>query len=168
MEHSPVVVGVDGSDPAYAAVTWAAREADHRRAPLRIVHVLEWRPGKPGDRHGHAYLEPMWAEATRRAHEAAPRVAVRADALLGRPVERLAELARDADLLVVGHRGRGGFAGMRLGSVSDRVARRASCPVAVVRGRAAPDGPVVAGVDGLPAAGGVLRGAFEAAAARGA
>ncbi|MEV4347528.1 universal stress protein [Actinoplanes sp. NPDC049596] len=173
MDRRSIVVGADGSDPGYTAVAWAAREAGYRRAPLRIVHVLEGRPVDRGDRDERSYIEAMWAdsnsfitEATRRAHRIAPEVAVRSDTLLGRPVERLRELAREADLMVVGHRGRGGFAGLGLGSVGERVARRAPCPVAVVRGRITPDGPVVAGVDDSPAADAVLGTAFRAAADR--
>jgi nucleotide-binding universal stress UspA family protein len=69
--------------------------------------------------------------------------------------------------VVLGHRGRGGFAGLRLGSVSQRVATHTPGPVVVVRGHADADGPVVAGVDDSPAADLVLESAFAAAAGHG-
>ncbi|MFC7279994.1 universal stress protein [Paractinoplanes rhizophilus] len=84
----------------------------------------------------------------------------------GHPAARLLEIAHDAELLVLGYRGRGGFAGLRLGSAGQRVATHASGPVAVVRGHPSPDGPVVAGVDGSAAADHVLESAFTAAGVR--
>ncbi|SNY59159.1 universal stress protein [Paractinoplanes atraurantiacus] len=173
MQRRPIIVGVDGSDPGYAAVTWAAREAAHRRAPLRIVHVMDGHTAAPAGHDDRSHVEAAWSEsnalvdeATRRAANAAPDVSVRADSLLGRPLERLWELAGRAELMVVGYRGRGGFAGMRLGSVGERVARRAPCPVAVVRGHPAVRGPVVAGIDDSPVADAVLGTAFQSAADR--
>ncbi|MBM2616325.1 universal stress protein [Actinoplanes sp. LDG1-06] len=174
MTSRPVLVGLDGADPAASALVWAVDEAQRRHAPLRIVHVLEWHPVDSSELPGHTYVEVVWASgnalvaaAARRAAEIAPQLSVRSDTLLGRPAECLTNAARDAQLVVLGHRGRGGFAGMLLGSVSERVAGHASCPVAVVRGRAAADGPVVVGVDDSPAAGPVLADAFETAAGRG-
>ncbi|MCM4084851.1 universal stress protein [Paractinoplanes hotanensis] len=173
MTGSPVLVGIDGAAPAEAALDWAVDEARRRRAPLRIVHVLEWKPVASHELSGQTYVEVIWASgnalvgaAARRAREIAPELAVRSDTLLGHPAEILTDATRDAQLLVLGHRGRGGFAGMLLGSVSERVAGHASCPVAVVRGRSAPDGPVVVGIDDSPAAEYVLGSAFEAAAIR--
>ena len=66
---------------------------------------------------------------------------------------------------MLGNRGRGGFADLMLGSVSQRLAAHAPCPVVVVRGRPDPDGPVAAGVDDSPNADAVLAAAFSAAAA---
>jgi nucleotide-binding universal stress UspA family protein len=172
MNHRTVVVGIDGSDPGYAAVEWAAHEAHRREALLRIVHVLEWHPASAITTPGHTRAEALWAashtllaEARRRVH-VAPDAGIRSDSLLGRPIERLLELARDAELIAVGHRGRGGFAGMRLGSVSERLARRARCPVAVICGPPTENGPVIVGVDGGAGTDAVLNTAFEAASGR--
>ena len=79
----------------------------------------------------------------------------------------LLEASRGAEVLVLGSRGRGGFSGLLLGSVSQRLATDASCSVVVVRGRSdVSGGPVVAGVDDSPAASLVLEDAFKAAAAQ--
>lgn len=83
---------------------------------------------------------------------------------MGAPAERLVELTRDAELTVVGNRGRDGFTGLLMGSVSQHLATHAHGPVVVVRGRSdARQGPVVAGVDDSPAADLVLATAYEAA-----
>jgi nucleotide-binding universal stress UspA family protein len=172
MDPHAVVAGTAGNDFG-TVVDWAAGEAWRRRRPLRIVHVLEWNSGQARESGDGSYVERVWSAAAastnaaaRRARDLAPGLEVRADTLAGHPAPRLLDLAREADLVVVGHRGSGGFAGLRLGSVGLRVATHASCPVAVVRGRAAPDGPVVAAVDDTPAADQVLDTAFPAAAGR--
>src|SRR3954466_16096370 len=99
MNRRTMVVGIDGSDPGYAAVEWAAHEAHSRGAPLRIVHILEWHPVSAP---GNTRAEALWAashalldEARRRVHHIAPEVGIRSDSLLGRPIERLLDLARD-------------------------------------------------------------------------
>jgi nucleotide-binding universal stress UspA family protein len=166
-----IVVGIDGADPAETALRWAVDEARRRQAPLRIVHVLEWHPVDSSELPGHTYVEVIWASgnalvgaAVDQVRAIDPGLSVRSAVLLGRPAECLLDAAHDAQLVVLGHRGRGGFAGMLLGSVPERVASHASCPVAVVRGRSAADGPVVVGVDDSAAADFVLGSAFEAAA----
>jgi len=173
MKPRAIVVGAAGAEPGSQVVDWAAREARLRRRPLRIVHILEWDQDAAREAVGSTYVERVWSASTamtdsvtRRVRDLEPDVDVTAETLVGHPAARLLELAPAAELLVVGHRGRGGFAGLRLGSVSQRVATHAPCPVVVVRGRARPDGPVVAGVDDSPAADQVLDDAFVAAAAR--
>jgi nucleotide-binding universal stress UspA family protein len=175
MRNPSVVVGTDGTACGTAAVEWAAAEARRRRAPLRIVHAYEWDWHESRFDIGNEYIDVARAiaEATvsaarDRARALAPGIEIESRTLVGRAAPGLLQVSRDAALLVVGSRGRGGFAGLLLGSVSQRVATQASCPVVVVRGKADPSGPVVAGLDETPAAEQVLETAIESAAARGA
>ena len=172
MPDTAIVVGTDGTDPT--PVEWASREALRRDKPLRIVYAFEWDQAESVGAAGSEYVEAVWAAADtvteaalHRAREFAPVARIRSDALVGQPTTRLLEIADHAELVVVGHRGRNGFPGLQLGSVSRRIATQAACPVVVVRGRTMADGPVAAGVDDSPAADHVLRAAFEAAADRG-
>jgi nucleotide-binding universal stress UspA family protein len=171
MSARTIIVGTDGSPSAKAAVRWAAREAQLRDATLRIVHVFdwEWREARYDYSHDYADLSRKFAEGVAAAAHAqadaeAPGIRIDTEVLMGRAVPRLLAVVANAELLVLGHRGRGGFASLLLGSVSARLSARAACPVVVVRGRAdVTDGPVSAGVDDSPAADRVLETAFEAA-----
>jgi nucleotide-binding universal stress UspA family protein len=172
MKSGAIIVGTAGADSGDQAIEWAAREAQLRRLPLRIVHVIEWNQDEAREAGGSTYVERVWSSstamtfaATRHAQDIAPGVDVTADTLVGHPAECLLELGRDAALIVLGYRGGGGFAGLRLGSVGQRVATHAACPVAIVRGAPKTDGPIVAGVDDSPTADHVLDAAFAAAAA---
>jgi nucleotide-binding universal stress UspA family protein len=172
MRTRPVIVGTDGTENSKAAVIWAAREAQRRGLPLRIAHVFEWDWEEYRYSIGNDYIdvsrqmaEAVVNNATRQAQQVDPRLAIETDTLIGHTAARLLDIADQAELMVLGHRGRGGFAGLRLGSVSQRVATHAPCPVLVVRGREDPDGPVVAGLDDSPAADQVLETAFDAATA---
>ncbi|MBM2616361.1 universal stress protein [Actinoplanes sp. LDG1-06] len=173
MRNPSVVVGTDGTACGTAAVEWAAGEARRRRAPLRIVHAYEWDWHEVRYEIGNEYIDVAQAiaEATvstarDRARAVAPGIEIETATIIGHAAPGLIQFAREAALLVVGNRGRGGFAGLLLGSVSQRTALHAACPVVVVRGRANPSGPVVAGLDESPAAERVLAAAFECAAAR--
>jgi nucleotide-binding universal stress UspA family protein len=173
MKERAIVVGTAGADSGKIAIAWAAREASLHRRPLHIVHVLEWSPTEAREAGGSTYVERVWASsaamtdaATRQVRDVAPEVDVTADTLVGHPAARLLDIAHDAELMVLGFRGHGGFAGLRLGSVGQRVATHAACPVVVVRGRSVTDGPIVAGVDDSPVADHVLDNAFAAAAVR--
>jgi nucleotide-binding universal stress UspA family protein len=87
---------------------------------------------------------------------------------VGAPSAVLLEASEDADLVVIGSRGRGGFTGLLLGSVGAQVAAHSACPVAVIR-QPAPDGArtVVVGIDGSPAAEAALAFAFDEASHHG-
>jgi nucleotide-binding universal stress UspA family protein len=172
--NGKVVVGTDGTEAGSAAVTWAAREAQRRAVPLRIVHACD--PDWPESQFdiGNEYFdvtrelaEAVVGAARQQARQAAPDIDIRTDILLGGAVPRLLEASRGAELLVLGRPGRGGLGGLLHGSVSRRMATQAPCPVVVVRGRDDPAGPIAAGVDDSPAADAVLESVFAAAADQG-
>jgi nucleotide-binding universal stress UspA family protein len=146
-----IVVGVDGSPSAMAALRWAAGQAETMEQPLTVVTVVD-----------PAALSALWTDspedATRSAHLDAARreielmleklegergrpltgpVTVRAR--IGHPVDELVAAAEDADLLVVGSRGAGVVSRALLGSVSTGVVHHAPCTVVVVRGDDEPD-----------------------------
>ncbi|MEU8845632.1 universal stress protein [Streptomyces sp. NPDC048564] len=170
MTH-PVIAGVDGSASSLEAVEVAAREAQLRGAPLRIVHAFGHRPAggpswSPAD-HG---LEPMThgvlARAEELAHTVAPGVAVTRSVVAGEAVEVLDIESRSASLAVTGSRGLSGFSGLLLGSTAVHLAAHGHCPLMVVRGRPDPAGPVVLAVDGSEAGAGAVEFAFAEAALR--
>ncbi|WP_319460894.1 universal stress protein [Micromonospora sp. RTP1Z1] len=134
----PVVVGVDGSESSLLALGFAVERAEQRDVPLRVVRV--WEP--PGERRVPPGFDPVEATATERAaaenelarwRETFPDVEVDLRVSPGNPAALLVEASRDAQLVVVGSRGRGGLRGMLLGSVSQQLLHHARCPVAVVR-----------------------------------
>jgi nucleotide-binding universal stress UspA family protein len=146
-----VVVGTDGSPSAQRAVSWALGEARIRGADVRLVHAWmvplldalpePWAIGVPALDAGNeqrvhdkleeaagAFLDGVVNEARRRE----PTLGIEGELVEARPAHALLEAARGADLLVVGSRGGGGFAGLRLGSVSSQCVHHAPCPVVVV------------------------------------
>jgi nucleotide-binding universal stress UspA family protein len=142
-----IVVGVDGSAHAAAALRWAAEEATLRSATLEAVHAWSFVPvTTPAD----SGLVPMaWtdnvelldiprqsaedAAAAQVAEVLGPDHAATVTVSPGGPGEVLLDAAQDADLLVVGNRGRGNIKAALLGSTSAKVADEAPCPVVVVR-----------------------------------
>ncbi|MGW3725549.1 universal stress protein [Streptomyces sp. F001] len=162
-----VVVGVDGSASSLAAVEAAAREAQRRRAELRVVHAFSW-PVRPM----YAPLDPsplnrVVTEAAQRARSVTPDVEVGEAVVTGDAVAVLEAESRAADLVVVGPRGMGGFIGMLLGSTAVSLAAHSQCPVMVVRGEPEGAGPIVLGVDGSPEGEKAVDFAFAEAALRG-
>ncbi len=137
-----IVVGVDGSPESLEALAWAVDEAG--RTGGEIDAVLAYDSGLAWIDVGSDYQAPLLEHSATRAKavlhdaleglgvEASTSVPVRPLVLEGRPARVLVELARDADLLVVGSRGRGGFTGVMLGSVAQRCAGHSPCPVVVV------------------------------------
>src|SRR5262245_20456942 len=175
MKLGEIVVGVDGSPASRAAVEWAAAEAVRRKSELVVVHVYDWRVVGARVPVAGAYAgevraraEELVADATADARAIAPAVTVRGQAVVGAVGPTLVSLSTQARLVVLGSRGRGGFASLLLGSVSQQVATHAVGPVVVVRGRLRElSGPVVVGVDGSPAADHPLGVAIDEAVARG-
>jgi nucleotide-binding universal stress UspA family protein len=139
-----IVVGVDGSECARAALEFAAREAALREARLRIICAWEIssavfaggfapaldQPALDSFRDG---AETVVREAVAATKQLQPAIECEGKAVQGQPAEVLLHEARDADLIVVGNRGHGGFASLLLGSVSHQVVHHAPCPVTVVR-----------------------------------
>jgi nucleotide-binding universal stress UspA family protein len=139
-----IVVGVDGSDSSRAALHWAYDEATHHSATLSVVST--WHPAAMPMTPPYGSLPPEgYADQPRQealnllerliaALEARkPAVDVRTVISEGNPAEVLIERSKEADLMVVGSRGHGGFKGMLLGSVSQHLVAHSDCPVVVVR-----------------------------------
>jgi nucleotide-binding universal stress UspA family protein len=143
----PVVLGVDGSPASEAATAIAFDEASWRGAPLIAVHTwLEFGMDSPAvaehaARHGvsvdwdgmQARQEEVLAERLAGYQARYPEVAVHRDVVRDRPVRHLLERSADAQLLVVGSRGQGGFRGMQAGSTSQALIYHAPCPLVVAR-----------------------------------
>ncbi len=139
-----IVVGIDGSQASRQALRWALVEAGVRGAAVEAVHV--WR--YPVWTYSPVIMTPpvfahddLVAEARQVLDEAVDEVlsgdqrppTVERLVLEGAAVEQLVKHSDGADRLVVGHRGRGGFAGLLLGSVAQQCAAHADCPVVIVR-----------------------------------
>ena len=134
-----IVVGVDGSESAQAALRFALEEARVRNAPVRAVAVWHLPVAAYGGGYGpvDADLEPamqrVLEDALAKAAEHAAGVDVEGLVREGAPAQILLEEARDAALLVLGSRGLGGFRGLLLGSVGQQCTHHAPCPVVIVR-----------------------------------
>ena len=163
-----IVVGVDGSEPARSALDFALAEAARRSARLLVVTALQppeyWALNSgtiyaPDQDHLEKLAEAA-GQATRetvdeavRSVDGAAAVPVETRVVQGNPAKVLIDQAVDADLLVVGHRGRGALASACLGSVSLQCVLNATCPVVVVRGIGRPragDGRRIAATTGSP------------------
>jgi nucleotide-binding universal stress UspA family protein len=136
-----ILVGVDGSPPSVEAFEWAAEEARRRGASLGVVHGWQapsWLASAgpiapvPVPLDYGAAREAADEVVARLVAQAPPGVSVEPTVEPGIPAAVLVEQSGRADLLVVGSRGLGGFAGLLLGSVSQQCAHHAACPVVVV------------------------------------
>jgi nucleotide-binding universal stress UspA family protein len=141
---SPVVVGIDGSDLSTVALAWGVDDARRRSRPLQLVHTT--------DKTGRAAGEELLNAAAMRARRAVPDLDVSTVLEDGHAADALLKQAAEADVVVLGSRGRSGFSRL-LGSTSLQVAMHAPCAVVVIRlaGEDAPPGPskgrVVVGID---------------------
>ncbi|GAB3287146.1 universal stress protein [Parasphingorhabdus pacifica] len=138
-----VAVGVDGSASSLHALSAAVEEAERRRTTLHVVRAWSLRTApRPADTPTGAV--PSMEEYRQAVLEDTERIIERklgAGSVVSRQIhlvhspspQALLSASRGADLLVVGHRGRGGFAGLMLGSVAEQCVRHAACPVLVVR-----------------------------------
>jgi nucleotide-binding universal stress UspA family protein len=132
-----IVVGVDGSAASIEALRWAVTQAELTAATVQAI--TSW---QAPDQNGIAFYaaDLDWFDLTRRTLDVAIKEAgfgdrpdVEAVITQGTPAHVLVEASRDAQLLVVGTRGHGGFVGLLLGSTSAYVIAHAACPVLVVR-----------------------------------
>jgi nucleotide-binding universal stress UspA family protein len=140
-----IIVGVDGSESSQNALRWAIEEATLRRG--RIVAVHAWQPPIPpvglgptpfGDFPAlladvKSAAETLVTDIVAKVVGDDTKVAVEPKAIEGSPASVLIDESANADLLVVGSRGHGGFVGLLLGSVSQHCVNHAPCPVLVHR-----------------------------------
>jgi nucleotide-binding universal stress UspA family protein len=138
-----IVVGIDGSRSGQQALKWALRQAATEQAPVTVLTVHRvatsaWTGAPINSAEDRADEEKTLQAAQEAVGKAVSEldvqpgeVSVRAVSDL--PARALIEASRDADLVVVGSRGHGGFNGLPLGSVSSQVVSHAACPVVVVR-----------------------------------
>ncbi len=143
---SKIVVGVDGSEHSRAALLWAAEEAKLRGAVLEVVYVYDYTPAFEVYEYPSYVTGEVYRVDREQAQEQADRLvqdlagSVSRDGIEVEPIAindrrpsiTLTRQAQGADLLVVGSRGRGGFAGLVLGSVSQQCAHHAPCPVVII------------------------------------
>jgi nucleotide-binding universal stress UspA family protein len=171
-ERPMVVAGFDGSQSCMVAIEVAAREVRQRVAALTLVHAFTWPliyPPLLGDFDPADPLPRVRArhrldQAVEQVRQQQPDLRVDGELVDGAPAAVLVDFSRRADLVVLGHRGEGGFAELLAGSVAIHTAAHAECPVLVVRGTVAkPDAPVVVGVDGSEPASRALEFAFATA-----
>jgi nucleotide-binding universal stress UspA family protein len=139
---SGIIVGVDGSGHSQRALEWAMKEAAIRHAPLTVLTVHEALRGYYGGATVYAD-DPARTEEARVAAQAEtdkvlaglgePRPeSVTVKAVHGLPADALINAGKDADMLVLGSRGAGGFSRLMMGSVAGQVAQHAYCPVLLV------------------------------------
>lgn len=138
-----IVVGIDGSPQSRRALRWALREARFRRAAVCALHAWEY-PYIAASYTGDQVLEAEVLDRARAASAAliaseigslgpaADGVAIEQFVTEGPAASALLDAAEDAEIVVLGARGNGGYPGLPLGSVSDEVVRYARCPVVVV------------------------------------
>lgn len=139
-----IVVGVDDSTGSQQALEWALREAALQQARVRLIHVVptpqtyypysmvELDRLETGRADAEAGAQELLESALAKAGGAPAGVTVELTVRFGVAPNELVAAAGEADLLVVGSRGRGGFAGLLLGSVSQQVVHHARCPVVVI------------------------------------
>jgi nucleotide-binding universal stress UspA family protein len=134
-----IVVGVDGSPASVDAVEWAAHQAELTGADLEVLMTWEWPESYgwslpvPSDYDPAADSENLLKRILEPVRNDHPNVTIHPTILEGHPAPLLVEASAGADMLVVGSRGHGEFAGMLLGSVSEHCVTNAHCPVLVFR-----------------------------------
>jgi nucleotide-binding universal stress UspA family protein len=178
--NAGVLVGVDGSPEARAALAWAVREARSRRCPVTAVGAwlplsappMGSTPGATDDAGARAEAVSHYVDEALASIDVGD-VEVRREVVMAPAAAALLERTDDAELIVIGSRGLGGFGDLLLGSVSRQVATHASCPVVVLRPQdettelGSEAGRIVVGVDTSRTADAALEFAFRTAQRRG-
>jgi len=167
-----IVAGYDGSPASQEALDWAAREARAHGVVLTVCHV--WGRAVPSDAAADLawkYGECVMARGVQHAQATMGAGDIRPLLASGSPADVLCDMTASADMVVLGSRGRGGLAGLLLGSVSSQVAAHARGVVVVARGHLRPvpgylSRPVVVGADGSGASQPAVEFAFAEAALR--
>ena len=139
---SGILVGVDGSGHSQRALAWAMREAAIRHVPLTVLTVHEAIRGYYSNMVTYSDDPDRTEELRTMVQQEADKVLAALDgphpdsvtvkAIHGFPVEELIKAGQDADMIVLGSRGVGGFTRLMMGSVSSQVAQHAHCPVLIV------------------------------------
>ncbi len=168
-----IVVGIDGSDAAINAAKWAVTEAVSRNIPLRLIHAIPERRADAAA--GDESMDIEYAQTSLRAADAALEamgdpVKVECNIVHGSPETALIDESRHAAMICAGSVGIGWVARKVLGSTADAVARKAHCPVAIIRSNregAEPDsGYIAVVVDESPGNDAVLDYGFQEARLR--
>jgi nucleotide-binding universal stress UspA family protein len=156
LPERPVIAGIDRGPGHEDLVRFAAREAALRGRPLQIAHAFELPlpGGSVSDERESRSAAKASAQLVehyeRLARREVPDLSVGGELIMGHAAAGLIERSSEAELIVIGHRGSGGFPRLPLGSVSWQVATQAECPVVVVRPSQTaerPDNRIVVGVD---------------------
>jgi nucleotide-binding universal stress UspA family protein len=183
ISHSGILVGVDGSPASKYAVDWAARDAAMRNVRLTLVHSVRpigpTLPPLPAPtafarwqvERGQKILDDA-VEIAQKATPGGGPAQIESELLFSPVVPTLVDLSKEAQMVVVGSRGRGPFARSLLGSVSSSLIRHAHCPVAVIHDEDPlmphpAEAPVLVGIDGSPVSELAIAIAFEEASSRG-
>jgi nucleotide-binding universal stress UspA family protein len=136
-----IVAGIDGSKPSLEALRWAVRQAEVTGAVLEVLTTWEWpssygwAAATPEDYDPAGDAAAVLDQALAPLRDRHPGIEVVTTVRQGHPAPALVESSKEADLLVVGSRGHGAFAGMLIGSVSAHCVTNAHCTVVVVRER---------------------------------
>ena len=135
-----IVVGVDGSESSITALRWSLGEARLRGSEVEVIHM--WSLTPMVDPMGFVSYVPveeianaaksLVEDVMKRVEEFVGKTKVSTKITRGPAAATLLEAAKDAELLVVGRRGHGGFMGLLLGSVAEQAAHHAPCPVVIV------------------------------------
>ena len=136
-QFNKIIVGVDGSPSSNAALEWAAQEAEIRGSALELIHA--WNYPNLGYGGYVAVLEDFEKDAAALLDEVVvsvrknyPNLKLVSSLIQGPTAQTIIDRAKEADMVVVGSRGRGGFSGLLLGSVGQQLVHHCPAPVVII------------------------------------
>ena len=136
-QFNKIIVGVDGSPSSNAALEWAAQEAEIRGSALELIHA--WNYPNLGYGGYVAVLEDFEKDAAALLDEVVasvrknyPSLKLVSSLIQGPTAQTIMDRAKEADMVVVGSRGRGGFSGLLLGSVGQQLVHHCPAPVVII------------------------------------